>query len=390
MINSIYRLSYVLGFLFFALCMQADVLAQSNDDPDKLEKEQLEQLQKTISDLKKQLAKTKSSRDSIAKSLEQSEKNIGELSKKAKKLESSLNNEKNKLKSLRDERTQLNKKKHQQQNLVGGYINAAYRVGQKSQLHLLLNQQSPADLSRTLKYYDYFIEARADKIQDYLGTIDRIDKIEPEITASTTKLGNQIAQLKTQQQKIHTAQANRQITLAKLNSQVKDTSSEINKLLADQKRLENLVTRVSGYIGDVDASNTGDVNISKLKGQLPWPTKGKILNRFGSQRVDRMKWQGIRIGGDRGAEIFAVHAGRVVFSDYLRGHGLLLILDHGSGFMSLYAHNQTLYKDLGEWVSGGDIIASLGDSGGQTSTALYFELRRNGQPTNPLRWLKSV
>jgi len=357
---------------------------------DAKQQKKLETLRKSISDLKKQLEKTKSSRDEIAKSLEKSEKSISTLSKKAKDLKSSLEKEKKKLNTLKDERTELNKNKTEQQDIIGSYINAAYRSGKKSQLHLLLNQQSPADISRTLKYYDYFIKARSEKINEYIQIINRLNKIEPEITASTLRLRNNVKKVSAQKEQLNTAQAQRKINLARLNSQVESQSSQLDKFLADRARLEELINRVSEYIGDVKANPVGNVDFAKLKGRLPWPAKGKVINRFGSRRVDKLKWQGIRISGSGGENIQAVHAGRVIFSDYLRGQGLLIILDHGSGFMTLYAHNQSLYKDLGEWVSSGELIASLGNSGGQKQAALYFELRRNGQPTNPLRWLKSA
>lgn len=357
---------------------------------DEEQQAKLEALQKTIADLKKQLEKTKSSRDSIAKSLEQSEKNISTLSKKAKKLKSTLNAEKKQLDELKDKRSELKKNKHKQQSLVGDYVNAAYRSGKKSQLHLLLNQQSPSDLSRTLKYYDYFVQARSKKIDEYLNTIDHLNKIEPEITASTLRLQNRVKEVAAQKNQLSAAQAQRKANLNRLNKEVQSQSSQLEKFLADRARLEELVNRVSEYIGDVEINPVGNIDFAKLKGQLPWPAKGKVINRFGSRRVDKLKWQGIRISGSSGEDIQAVHGGRVIFSDYLRGHGLLIILDHGSGFMTLYAHNQALYKDLGEWVSSGEQIASLGNSGGQKQAALYFELRRNGQPTNPLQWLRSA
>jgi len=130
-------------------------------------------------------------------------------------------------------------------------------------------------------------------------------------------------------------------------------------------------------------------SFASLKGKLPWPTDGRVLRNYGTPRVsDKMRWQGLLIGGNEGSPVRAVHHGRIVFSDYLRGQGLLLIIDHGAGYLTLYAHNQALYKELGEWVEAGELVAALGNSGGQQTAALYFELRHNGEPTNPKRWFK--
>lgn len=376
-------------FILFCIVIATYTAPALASDAEKQAK--LEELKNSINELKKQLEKTKSSRDAIAQDLEQSEKNVSNLSKKAKGLKSSLSKEKNKLNTLKNERSELKKNKNEQQQFVANYINAAYRAGKKSQLHLLLNQQSPDDLSRTLKYYDYFIKARSQKIDSFLNTIQRLNNIEPEITASATRLEQKIQDLAQQQTKLQTAQNQRRIHLTKLNSELNDQSSALEKLTSDRNRLEELISRVSEYIDDVETSPAAaDIDFVKLKGKLPWPTTGKVISSFGSRRVDKLKWQGIRISGTNGADIKAIHSGRVIFSDYLRGHGLLIILDHGSGFMTLYAHNQSLYKELGEWVGSGEPIASLGNSGGQQRSALYFELRRNGRPDNPLRWLKSA
>lgn len=137
---------------------------------------------------------------------------------------------------------------------------------------------------------------------------------------------------------------------------------------------------------EVEVSNRP---FKELKGKLPWPTQGKIIKQFGSARAtNKVRWQGLMIASDEGAPVHAVHHGRVVFADYLRGHGLLLIIDHGDSFLSLYAHNQMLYKEIGDWVSAGEEIATVGQSGGQDQAGLYFELRHQGKPTNPNSWLK--
>ncbi len=358
------------------------------DDDNKISAKQLEQLKASIQKLKKELEATRSSRDDINTTLEKTEKHIGELSKKARTIESQLKERQQKLNSLRDERSQLQKQKQQQEGLVGDYVNAAYRLGQQSNLRLLLNQEDPARVSRNLRYYDYFAQARAEKIQTYISTIERINRIEPEIAYQTTRVQQDLDALNRERSKLRDAQSERKQLLAKLDTRIQNQDQQLRAKLEDRSRLQKLLTKVIENVADIKLTGNNK-SFSQLKGQLPWPTRGKVVRRFGSNRVtNKMRWEGMLISSNAGEPVHAVHYGRVVFSDYLRGHGLLIIVDHGAGFLSLYAHNQALYKELGEWVAQGDIIGSVGNSGGQQQAALYFELRHDGKPTDPQRWLR--
>lgn len=373
-----------LACICFAICLSnLSVADDTNISPEKLE-----QLKANIQKLRKELEATRSSRDEINSTLEKTEKHIGELSKKAKKIEGQLQERREKLDGLRDERSQLQYQKQQQEGLVGDYINAAYRLGQQSNLRLLLNQEDPARVSRNLRYYDYFAQARAEKIHTYMSTIERINRIEPEIAYQTAQVQRDLDTLNRERDKLRSAQADRKHILSTLNARIQNQDQQLRAKQADRRRLEKLLTTVIENVADLTFTGNNK-SFAQLKGQLPWPTRGKVVRPFGSNRVtNKMRWEGMLIQSNAGEPVHAVHYGRVVFSDYLRGHGLLIIIDHGAGFMSLYAHNQALYKELGEWVAQGDIIASVGNSGGQQQAALYFELRRNGKPTNPKSWLR--
>lgn len=352
------------------------------------QQKKLEELKKTIQALKKELEATRSDRDDINKTLEKAEKNIGELSKKAKKIETELKTRQQKLDDLRSERNDLSGKKKHQAELVGDYINAAYRLGQQGNLRLLLNQEDPSRVSRNLRYYDHIVKARAEKITQYLATIERINSIEPEIAYEAEKVRQNYASLKTQEKNLKDAQKSRRSILAKLESQITDQDKTLRGKMEDRRELQKLLSKVIENLADITFKGNEET-FASAKGALPWPTKGKVVQRFGSNRVaNKIKWEGLLIDANQGEPVKAVHYGRVIFSDYLRGHGLIIIIDHGTGFMSLYAHNEALYKELGEWVEQGDVIASVGNSGGQQDSALYFELRHNGKPTNPQRWLK--
>ncbi len=349
---------------------------------------QLQTLKETIRELRKQLEATKTSRDEVNETLEKAEKNISDLSKKARAIEAQLEERQRKLDRLREERSQLNEKKRTQEGLVGDYLNAAYRLGQQSNLRLLLNQEDAAQVSRNLKYYDYLVAARAEKIGEYMATIGRINEIEPAISRQAELIREDFERLDRQRQQLRGVQRERTRLLAKLDARIHSQDQKLRLLLEDRRQLEKLLSTVIENIADIrPRGNTA--RFSSLKGKLPWPTKGRVIKKFGSSRVaNKMRWEGLLIASNEGEAVRAVHYGRVVFSDYLRGHGLLIILDHGAGYMSLYAHNQTLNKELGEWVESGEAIASVGRSGGQQDTALYFELRYRGKPTNPQQWFR--
>lgn len=373
----------LLRALLLLLLLTGVCQADNNQDREKLEK-----LKKAMAELKKELESTRSERDKLQKTLETSEKDIGDLSKKARVLQQELKERQQNLNELREERSQLNQRKQSQQAHVGQHINAAYRLGSQGSLRLLLNQQDPTAVARNLKYYDYVIRARSDRISEFKTTIERINSIEPEIAFQTSKLEASHQQLSAKRQQLQSAQERRRQTLARLNADISSQGEELKSMNRDRSRLEQLLNQVAEWLNDIDVPQA-EGDFASFKGKLPWPTNGRVLKNFGTTRVsNKLRWQGLLIGSTEGSPVTAIHHGRIVFSDYLRGHGLLIIIDHGGGYLSLYAHNQALYKELGEWVDGGDVIASVGTSGGQQQSALYFELRYKGQPTNPSRWFK--
>lgn len=368
-----------------ALIGLASPAAMSDEQSDRA---RLEKIKQAITRLQAELKQTKSSRDDLLNSLEESEKAAGQLSEKAEQLKTQLQQRQQKLEQMRGQRSDLSAKKQQQEQQVGQHISAAYRLGQQGGMRLLLNQQDPTTVSRNLKYYDYLIRARADKIGEYRTTIDTINRLEKDIAYQTEQLIRERDALTEKQKQLSAVQAKRKQTLAKLNTDLQGKGAELDALNGDRQRLEQVLSQVTAWLEDIDVPQS-DNAFADLRGKLPWPTKGRVLRNYGSSRVSgKMAWQGMLIASATGSPVVAVHHGRVVFSDYLRGHGLLIIVDHGGNYMSLYAHNQALYKELGEWVDAGEVIASVGNTGGQQQSALYFELRYRGEPTNPKRWLR--
>ncbi len=350
----------------------------------------LQELRTTIEQLKKELDSVKSNRDQLLNNLQNSETKISELNKKVKELREQLEAKQSHLQQLRSEKEALVTAKKQQEGSVGRQLNAAYRLGQQSPLKMLLNQQDPALVARNVRYYRYHAAAQAKKLQSFNATLARIAEVEPAIVAETEAITQDHANLQQKRDELVRNHAERKRTLEKLESAIASTDAKLKASEEDRRHLEALLRRVARIAQDLPLAAAKEPFV-KLKGQLPWPTRGKILRNFGSARVaGKVRWQGILIGAPEGAPVHAIHHGRVVFADYLRGQGLLLIVDHGAGFMSLYAHNQALFKNLGDSVKAGEQIASVGMSGGQTSASLYFELRYKGEPTNPKVWLKKA
>ncbi len=348
----------------------------------------LKSLQAAIEQLQSELQSVKGSRDELQSELQQSETDIGDLIRKIDRIKGELQQQKSQLQQLDGQRSQLRGEQRRQQQQIARQVNASYRLGRQSNLKLLLNQEDPARVTRMLKYYDYFLDARADKINTYLDTIAELDRIEPRIQQQTAQLQRSNDQLQRRHQQLAQRQSQRQQTLAKLNASISDKDRQLQRHSRDRDRLEQLLQQVNDSLAGLQLPGQG-TPFDSLRGALPWPTSGRVAHAFGSARAaGKMTWDGVMIRAAAGTAVRAVHHGRVVFSDYLRGHGLLLIIDHGGGYMSLYAHNQTLYKVTGDWVEAGETIANVGSSGGLARAGLYFEIRHRGKPTDPARWCK--
>ena len=265
-------------------------------------------------------------------------------------------------------------------------MKAAYEIGNQAYLKVLLNQEDPNEIDRMMTYFDYFNEARAGQIRRYNETIDELDMVTAALSEAVETLTQDKMRLADRQQSLIKIQAERRQTLSLLIAQIRDTGGEISRLEADQARLEQLLDRLQRSLANIPAPGSTKP-FSGMLGKLMMPVAGPITHKFGARRNDgKLRWDGVFIDADEGEPVYAVHYGRVVFSDWLRGFGLLMIISHGDGYMSLYGHNQALYRETGEWVTAGDVIATVGDSGGQIRTGLYFEIRINGKPANPQKW----
>ena len=325
---------------------------------------------------------TRRQRD-LQKGLRSTDQSIATTSSDIRQIEGELKRIAAELDGLNDQMKALDEKREEQAKLVASHLAAAYRLSGEDFLKLLLNQQSPHQFDRMIHYHRYFSTARTEALVAYQETLAAIAANAAATRLREAALGEQQSNLDGEREELRSKRHGRERLLTTLNTQIQGKAEQKSQLTEDRKRLEALVAELQRRAQRVEGTT-----FARSKGKLPWPTTGKLAHRFGEDRSGGLlKWQGIFIDASEGTPVAAVHPGRIAFSDWLRGFGLLTIIDHGSGYMSLYAHSDVLYKHVGDRVEAGETIATAGRSGGQTQSGLYFEIRSNGAATDPLAWL---
>ena len=356
--------------------------AQKNPSP-----RELEALGRTISEVQERIAETRQQRGTIEAELENNERSIQATSVSIVALQSRISEEQAHLGSLEQQSLELENQRRSQLSLVEQYLRAAYQNGREEYLKLLLNQENISSSARMLRYYQYFNTARISKIEEFKLILTNIETNRLEIQETTTELSARRDTLLIEQQNLELRQAERLALLEELDSSLAASGTELSRLEVQYEEMALLIEELSRTITDIPLGAQGE-NFAALKGALPWPLDGPLLNAFGVRyELGDLNWEGITIAGRAGAAIKAIHHGRVIYSDWFSSSGLLLIIDHGDGYMSLYAHNQLLYKEVGEWVASGEIIAAAGNTGGRNENGVYFEIRYNGKAQDPVTWL---
>jgi septal ring factor EnvC (AmiA/AmiB activator) len=261
-------------------------------------------------------------------------------------------------------------------------------IGREEPLKLLLNQKDPARAGRMFIYYSYFGRARADQIRTIEEDVSRLEQLDGELASEDSKLAGLEKQQRVQLSDLEQARAQRTQVLASLEVESHSRAQNLERLRNQQAGLEKLLRELRRAMEKFPV-DSNDV-FAHLRGKLAWPVNGHVVAHFGESRAGGVKWDGVLVATERGAPVRAVYHGRVIYADWLPGLGLLEIVDHGDGYMSLYGHNERLYKAVGERVTAGDTIASAGDSGGSNRPELYFEIRKAGKPVDPRPWFKAA
>lgn len=287
------------------------------------------------------------------------------------------------LTTLSKEQQQLQAQREKQATYIAQHISAAYRLNGQDFLKQLLNQESPDDLDRTIRYHRYFSESRLAIMSEYQSTLTAIQNNAASLTVTRTQQEEQRLALEQEQRSLGDERKSRATLIASLDIETESKTEEYDRLEKDRIRLEQLIAELT-----VRASRLDGDAFKKARGQLPMPVSGRIRHAFGARRADgRLRWHGIDIDASHGTPITAVFRGRVVFADWLRGFGFLTIVDHGGDYMTLYGHVDALHKKVGDLVESGETIASAGNSGGRMDPGVYFEIRHAGKPKDPISWV---
>ena len=342
-------------------------------------KQRIEQLQRSV---RQDVAR----RDKLSAALRETEESVAAARRRLDDVRGRIRQSDDRLAALAADRARAEGQLEAQRDELAAALRTAYVTGKEEHLKLLLSQKDPAALGRMLVYYSYFGKARAERIGEIEQAVARIEELTREEEAERQTLAALEAEREQDVATVDAARAEREKALAAVKGQIKSGEDSIAKLKREARALEKLVADLRKAL-DQGPAPSGQP-FERVRGKLPWPVPGRIAASFGQSRGGGLKWNGVLIATERGTEVKAPYAGRVVYSDWLPGLGLLLILDHGGGYMTLYGHNEQLYKAVGEKVAAGEPIATVGDSGGQSRPELYLEVRKGTTPQDPRKWFR--
>tara|TARA_R110001592_G_scaffold166843_1_gene402104 strand:- start:1178 stop:2341 length:1164 start_codon:yes stop_codon:yes gene_type:complete len=366
--------------------MSVNATAQSSDNGDTTNKtnQALSKVQQQIVEQEKSIKQTSNKRSSLENQLRNDDISIAKIVKAMIKTQDDFQDTQQTLKELAQEKITLTHKKQQQEKVLAQQLRAAYTSGHHDYIKLLLNQQSPASVERTVTYYKYLNDARIKEIDQFQIVLSDLLAVTTQHQEQAKKL-NLIKQQQAEQKVVfQNTKQERKNTIRALNKELLGSKQLLAQLVAEEQNLVVALQRIAAL-----AQQSAElVGLKKLKRKLSWPVKGKISHSFGSRKQGYLKWKGILLAAPVGKQVKAIHNGTVLFSDWLKGYGLVTVLDHGAGYMSLYGYNQALLKSVGDRVETGEPIALVGQSGGQSQSGLYFEIRSDGQAVNPKAWFK--
>ncbi len=364
------------------------IACQANDSLTQAEAERrLNQLKTEIGSLQNELDRTRTTLSSEQKALKAADLEIQTSALELRKLESARQVHDRELSVLNTERRSYLDSLDQRREILATQIMAAYRLGRESRLKLVLNQDSPALLSRTLAYYDYFSRSQAAQIIELRQVLQTLDQMQAKIDVELSALDEVQRNQRTVLDEMTDQRNQRQAVIENLSRQIDTDETRLAELQRNRQDLEALLETLSSALADIPPDLGQRPGPLDLKGKMPMPVKGRVKYAYGQPRTAGLRWQGWLVDSEVGSDVRAIAYGRVAYSDWLRGYGLLMIIDHGDGFMSLYAHNESLLREVGDWVEPGTNIGTVGASP-VNGNGLYFEIRKNGKAMDPAVWLK--
>jgi len=371
-------ISFKLLLAIFALC-PITVLSQTDQEAN------LAAVKKELEALNEQLQQYQSEHSDLERDMRDQEIELSRLHREIYNTDRAIEVGSAQLSRLNRQRSELLSLSDQQEKAIHSDLVAMYKTGQQEPVKVMLNLEDPALFSRMLIYYRYLLEARSERIDAYTATISQLENNQQDINNQNAKLDELRINLRQQEVSLNASLARRSRLLERLESRILTAEQQIAEREENAQRLEQLIQNAIERIARLAPPESYQPFVD-MRGRLSWPVNGQISHRFGSLRTGDLHWQGVVLRAESGTEIHSIHHGRVVFADYMRGYGLLVIVDHEEGYMTLYGHNQSLFVEPGDWVSPGDQLALVGNTGGLSDPGLYFEIRQNGKPVNPANW----
>lgn len=373
-------------FIYFSVSLLAGpLIARADMDREEAES-RLQRVQVEIKQLRNHLEQSRANHKSEQTRLRKLDLRIQQVNLKYRELGRQRQSHMKELAGLEGQRDEYLSSLEQRHDQLAEQIRASYRLGRQSRLQLVLNQDSPAQLGRLLAYYDYINRAQADRISGLREALKTLDSMQQSIDAELLRLEVVQKEQSSVLEQLDQQREDRQVLLAELASQISGEELQLEELQRNQQDLETLISRLVDVLADIPADLGRHLGVTSRMGRLPMPVEGPVKHAFGQSRAGGLRWQGWLIGAATGEDVIAVAYGRVAFADWLRGYGLLLIIDHGEGFMSLYGHNESLLHEAGDWVEPGEVISVVG-TGASNNQGLYFELRKDGKAIDPAVWL---
>jgi septal ring factor EnvC (AmiA/AmiB activator) len=370
---------------YSALCCSGPVAAQTDGERTKAESA-LEGVRQEIGILQKKLESSRAEHANEHARLREVDLQIQAANLEFRTLEKQRRSHLDELAGLERQRNDYLVRLEQRHDQLAEQIRASYRLDSQSRLKLILNQASPAQLGRMLAYYDYINRAQVSKISGLKEAINTLDAMQQSIDQELSRLEMVQTEQRAVMDELDQQRKQRRILLAELDERIDNEESRLRELERNQQDLETLLVRLTDVLADIPADLGKHLGIARQKGRIPMPVKGPVRHAFGQSRGGGLHWQGWLITAMAGSEVSTIAYGRVAFADWLRGYGLLMIIDHGEGFMSLYGHNESLLYEVGDWVEPGEVISVVGVRTGDDQ-GLYFELRKNGKSVDPAAWL---
>ncbi|WDT86543.1 peptidoglycan DD-metalloendopeptidase family protein [Alteromonas sp. 009811495] len=369
-----------------ALMLVSGSVVAQDEDPS-AQREKLAELQAELRARQQVLENNKASAQELEDVLKASELEIAKVAKALALTKQSLNDVEQEQSQLQAEQSELKTAIRKQQSLLSSQLKSAFMAGHYDYAKMLFYQDDARTFERVITYYQYVAKARQKEIESFRGNVARLEEVNEALEEKALALVNLQKDQENQRAVLITRQDDRKTTLKKINQTIASENQKIASLQADEKALKDAIeaARLAAERAAREAKISLD-GLAKLKGKLKAPVDGRIRNLFGNRRQGQVRWKGIIIDGAEGDPVNSIAPGKVLYADWLRGFGLVSIIDHGDGYMSVYGHNQALLKQAGDEVRSGERIALVGRSGGQEYPNLYFEIRHKGKALNPRTW----